>query len=209
VPPVWFKDYEVKIYTPSGKVRRTEFTEVPDYIYTFGKNSEDGLGIPVGTFKISVSARDRLGRVSGIPTSMTAINTDPDDVGEVESAVAVGGVSFSWPVNDDTDLKGYVYRTKVATLPFPTAWSKATSNRILCSLTISQVLAYGNKATIYIQVKAEDVFGNVSVVASEANALANYIADNLFQLSASTTGSGDPKLLYDGHTETTSGGVTI
>jgi hypothetical protein len=63
-PPVWFKDYEVKIYdTITGVLRRTEYLQNNEYTYTFEKNYED-TGVASRDFEIRVKARDRFFRTS-------------------------------------------------------------------------------------------------------------------------------------------------
>ena len=65
IPPVWLKDYEVKIYDSTGAtLRRTEYVSNPEYTYTFEKNYDDGTGTPVREFQIQVKARDTFFRTS-------------------------------------------------------------------------------------------------------------------------------------------------
>jgi hypothetical protein len=206
LPAVWFKDYEVKVYSTTGILRRTEYTTEIFYTYTFEKNSEDSGGAK-SSFKITVSGRDRLGRISPSPTSLIVTNTNPDNVGVITAVSVVGGVNFSWPKNDDTDFGTYIYMKRVSSESWPVVWTDVADNKVTCSLTAAQITTYGNKASISIRVKVKDVFGNVSDIATESAAFSNYVSDSLFQLVAYTTGSGDVSTLYDGNLS--SGGVTI
>ena len=208
VPPVWFRDYEVKIFTIAGVQRGlTRYTTENKFTYTYDANCEDGNGTPVSSFKISVSARDRLGNVSDRPSSMTVSNSLPVTLGVVTANSVVGGVIFSWDRASDIDLKGYCYTAQIGTEAWPTTWIDITDCNVTVSLTATQVNTYGNKALVTFRVKTKDVFDQVSALYSEASANANYVADNLFKLTASTDGIGTASQLYDGNL--TSGGVIL
>jgi predicted phage tail protein len=77
VPALWFKDYQVEIYDSMGTLRRTEYVGTNFYVYTYEKNYEDGLGIPLRTFEVRVRVRDKYGRMSFEPASLTATNPSP------------------------------------------------------------------------------------------------------------------------------------
>ena len=118
-----------------------------------------------------------------------------------------GGVQFSWSKNDDTDLFCYRYRVQVEDDGWGD-WTSFTENSINRTLTSTEITNHTNLATIYIEVKARDVFYQDSATAASANEKSNTISDNIFQLVGSKSGgTGTVSDLYNGILN--SGGVTI
>lgn len=205
VPPLWFKDYEVAVYG-AGVLRRTDYVDNPNYAYTYDKNVEDGL---IEAFEIRVKARDRYFRTSNQAAILQITNTVPDNVAGLAALPIVGGVQFVWDRNDDLDLQCYQIRTKVSSGGTFSAWTNVETNKYDRHLTAAEVTSYTNLAVIYAEVVARDAFNQVSATAATANAKANTVSDNLFQLVATLDSgiTGTASSLYDGVVN--SGGVTV
>lgn len=209
IPPVWFRGYQVKILDTDGTERRTEIVETNEYIYTYEKNHADAVrlaGSVAETFILQVNVMDRWNRFSLVAGRLLVTNAVPGNVAGLGAQAAVGGVLFTWTNNTDPDLRGYQYRVMIANTTWG-AWTTTEGNSIHIALTAAQIATYGNKANIAIEVKALDWFGQVSAAAATVSANANVVADNIFQLIASTDGTGTPSSLYDG--DTASGGILI
>lgn len=74
-PDPWFKDFKIEIWKALERLpRRTEWTTLNEYTYTFEKNYEDGL---TRSFGIYIWARDRFNRLSENPTTFWVTNPAP------------------------------------------------------------------------------------------------------------------------------------
>ena len=204
-PPVWFKDYLVKIYDGSGNLRRTESCLSANYVYTLGKNNDDGD--VTATVRIGVIVRDVWGGESSEEITLTASNSAPDDVTGIAATSVVGGVAFSWDKNEEEDLLCYLYRTKVEDDSW-SEWVNVEDNKLTRIMTTQELTDHGTNAQIYIEVKVKDVFAQTSATAATANTKANVVSDNIFRLIPSKSGgTGDVEDLYNGVYD--SGGVVI
>lgn len=206
-PPTWFKGYIVRIYDTNGVLLREEapITEM-EYTYTYEKNVEDNNGTPAVSFEIRVCASDRFGKLSPF-SKMTVTNTVPNNITSASASSMVGGVKFTWAKSVDSDFRCYSYRTRPSLGGAWSSWADVEDNSMTRHLTAAEISAYTNKCTIYIEVVAKDWYAQVSVTAATANAASHDVADNLFQLVASTDGTGTASSLYDGNKS--SGGVAI
>ena len=199
-------DYKVEVVV-SGKTVRSEYTTDNFYTYTYEHNIEDNT-TPATSFTLKVWARNTGLIMSTNPATITVTNTVPDNVTGLTAVAIVGGVQFSWSKNDDTDLFCYRYRIQVEDDGWGD-WTSITENSVNRILTSTEITNHTNLATIYIEVKARDVFYQDSATAASANEKSNTISDNIFQLvgSKSDGATGTVSDLYNG--VLTSGGVTI
>jgi len=209
-PPVWFRQYVVKIYDISGNLRRTVYTSVPFYTYTFNENSEDGTG-PVAQFVFHVMSDDIMRSLSD-PAILVVDKSTPNDVTGLAGASIVGGVQFTWDKSEEQALKGYEYRITVGGVAG--SWLETESNSVTRLLTSTEIdtLVGDNTSpvsTVSIEVKVKDVFDQTSG-SSSASATAHEVSANLFQivgLKSSDGVSGNVVDLFNGTTG--SGGVVI
>src|SRR3972149_477792 len=205
-PNAWLKDYEVKVLTTAGATLSTHYVQDTKFVYSFIQNNFDTGNVPNASFKFEVKARSKLSDVSLLPARLTVTNTSPSAITNLTTNATVGGVVFSWDANTEEDLLGYYVRTKAGSGSF-SSWEIITDNKYTRILTAAEITAQTNKALVYIEVQAIDVFSQVSS-SETASAKADTISDNIFQLVATKSGgTGNASDLYDGNK--TSGGVTI
>lgn len=205
-PESLFKDYEVKIYTSAGVLRRVEYVLNPEYTYTLDKNTLDGDGTPIPTFIIGVRGRTWYGTYTKDEARLSVINPTPAIISSIVATSMVGGVQFEWVKSIETDLDYYYVSTAVGSGSYSTP-EMVTDNKIVRVMTTEEVNTYGSNAYIYCRVYSVDVFGQISTPI-ESFAKANILSDNIFQLVASKSGgTGTASSLYDGNY--TSGGVVI
>ena len=158
LPPVWFKDYEVKILDSSGKERRTEYVYNNYYTYTFEKNYEDGNGNPVRKFEIQIRVRDKFGRISKEPAKLLVSNTAPRAVSGVSVLSGTGYFIVEFTPSTEPDILGYkVYASQTSgfTPDISTIVSDGVNTRVVLSPPLPGVW--------YIRVAAYDTFGVISL----------------------------------------------
>lgn len=200
------KDYKVEIWV-NGIATRSEITTDNWYLYTYEKNKEDNVA-PAVTFTIKIYARSTSNTLSKTAASVEVTNTIPNDVAGLSATAVVGGVSFAWDRNTESDFRCYAIRTKVGSGVW-SSWGDVEDNKLIRTLNAAEVTASTNLATVYVEVKVKDLYNQTSATAAAANAKANTISDNIFQLvSAVDSGiTGTVSSLYDGDID--SGGVVI
>ena len=155
-PDVWFKDYEVRIYSLSGTLLRTEYVTGESFTYTLSMNYTDNAGRPARSFKIEVRARDKNLEVSRTPGALTVTNSTP----RPRPSPLTGGIK-SFLVNitplSDADVDGYLIhasRTQGFTPSPLTLINKGSEASYTHSLTS------GDTGTWYIRVAAYDCYSS-------------------------------------------------
>ena len=162
LPPIWFKDYEVKIYDSNGVLRRTEYVTNNYYVYTYEKNYEDGLGSPVRHFEIQVKVRDKFGRISNIFATAEAINSAPSAPSNIVTDGYIKAFTVRWDEVTDLDKEGYKVwaHTVSGFTPSETYLIyKGRDTRVL-----KENIAGG---TWYIKIAAYDSFGDTGLTYSD------------------------------------------
>jgi hypothetical protein len=102
----YFKDFEIQISDADGNVRRNDHTVETVYTYTYEKNAEDGGGVPVREFTITVWQRNEFGRVSVTPAVLTVNNPQPALPGGVDIRAAFKTVFVGYTPPTETDWAG-------------------------------------------------------------------------------------------------------
>lgn len=157
--------YVVEVYhteVSNTNLLRTVFTSAVEYEYTWENNLEDsGASYPYSVliFKIYTKTVNSVLSASSIP--FVATNTTPNAVTSLSGDSWMAGVKFEWDHNTETDLSHYEYRIKVASGSW-TSWIETSANMVIRTLTQAEKTANPSGATIYIEVKAVDVFQNES-----------------------------------------------
>lgn len=157
LPPVWFKDYEVKIYSTAGVLRRTEYVQNPEYTYTFEKNYED-TGTAVREFEIRVKARDSFFNVSSQDTRLAVTNAAPAALTDITVTAGLGTYTVEFTPASDPDIMGYkVYASQTSgfTPSSSTLVNEGSDTRVVVSPTKS--------GTWYVKVAAYDSFGDITL----------------------------------------------
>lgn len=201
--------YFIEIRDSSDVLRRSLTTKEHTFTYTLDMNESDSAnGVAVDSFTFKVKAVDSFGRGT-VFSSLSVENKDPSDVVGLTATGIVGGVRFDWTKSIDTDISNYKYRTKVESDEW-SSWVSIVSNSVSRYLSDAEIAAYDETSTIYIEVVAEDYFGQTSANAGSANAESSSSTvdvENLFQFTVTTTGTGTSSDLYNGVYDT--GGVVI
>ncbi len=207
------RDYEIKIYdTSGGALRRTIWAgNSTSAKYTYVQNVADTGGNGDPSLYIEVKAYDTSNNASTAAT-ISAVNLAPNNVSGLTSQSWFKGVFFQWTPNTDKDLKGYQVRTKISSGAWG-SWTSITDNSYVRQLSASEVSTYGISAIVYIEVVAEDIFGQTSVTAASVNNTGVDIqpvdmSGSIFQIIPSDSDSNTDSTLsalFDG--VTTSGGV--
>lgn len=168
IPNIWLLDYKVVISVGST-TRRTEYVSSEKYDYTFEKNSEDGSGVVVNSFTISVTARDKYFRESTVSSSMTVSNSAPSNVGTITVKAYEDGASFTWDPVSDSDIRGYKVRTQVESGGW-SSWEEISKNEFYRDLTGTEMINQGwGSSNIQIEVLTIDYYDNISTTPSTAN----------------------------------------
>ena len=204
--------YIVEIYhqfVSSLTLLRSAYTTNNEYIYTLDENIYDATDkTPKADLVFLLYTRSQNGAVSGPSSPFVVSNPDPATVTGLTASSIVGGVRFLWTKSAEDDHKNYYYRIKVSSGGTWSDWANIEDNTLVYTLSATEIASYGTNATVYIEVKDKDFYEQLSTTAVSANANANAIADNIFQLIASTSvTTASLAELYDGTTG--SGGINF
>jgi len=152
IPPVWLKDYEVKIYDSTGAtLRRTEYVSNPEYTYTFEKNYDDGTGTPVREFQIQVKARDTFFRASATAAKLSVTNAAPTALTDITVTSGTGYYIVEFAPSTAPDLLGYkVYASQTTgfTSGTSTLVNEGADTRVVISPTKSG--SYGKSGCCWV-----------------------------------------------------------
>lgn len=114
----WFKSYVVEVWK-GGALVRTEYPVIPEYVYSFEKNTADGG--PDRSFGLRVYQLGNLGQLSTTPAVLAVSNPVPSMAGFTPVVNAVfKGLKIDWSPwgSSDTDLQ-YI-KVYLDTDPTPT-----------------------------------------------------------------------------------------
>uniref|UniRef100_A0A6M3IVS2 Putative tail protein n=1 Tax=viral metagenome TaxID=1070528 RepID=A0A6M3IVS2_9ZZZZ len=158
--------YWIEIWVSGSSVRK-EIINDTFYTYTYEKNYADN-GTASNTFTIKVWGYNEAANLKSLnPATLTVTNPPPSTVTGLTAPPWMRGVRFEWARNPEIDISHYTYRIKVESDAW-SSWTEAIHNFAFRGLTDAEVTSHGGDATIYIEVKAVDTFGQSS---SEAAAL--------------------------------------
>jgi len=158
--------YIVEIWV-GGIKKRKEILSDNFYTYTYEKNFLDN-GTASSSFTIWVWGFNELANLKSVdPSKLRVSNPAPSAVSGLSATPWMRGVRFSWLKNTELDLDYYSYRVKVETDGW-SDWEKTTDLYYNSNLTSTNIDDHGEDATIYIEVKAVDTFGNESSTQSSS-----------------------------------------
>jgi len=206
--------YRVAIYYDSISLTtllRTVDITAPEFWYTLQDNIDDaaikGSTTPYASLILDIRTIGSSLSESA-PTYFRVRNSDPSTIAGLIGAATVGGAKFEWTHTSDSDHRYYQYETTVGGQAFTGTWTNITDNTVLRTLTAAEIVAYGEAATIAIRVRNTDWYAQSSSY-SATSAVANTIADNIFQIVGAKDDdvTGTVADLWDG--DRTSGGITI
>jgi len=190
-------------------VSNTEYTYTLDNILEDGGKTLDDNVIGSSSYPLDFTVYTiGVGQVLSIPSKIFRVyNSIPSMPTSMSARSVAGGVQFSWKKSSETDLKAYYYRTQVGSEGW-SGWLRTTDNFLTRMLTPSEVSTSGSHANIQIEVKAEDLYSQLSTTGS-TNANSTEISDSLFRLIASSTVGNAASIseLYD--SIRSSGGIRI
>jgi hypothetical protein len=200
----WILGYNVYVYVDGVQIGETTFTKIPIFTYTYEQNFIDMNGLPSPVLMFAVTAIDQYNQNAAV-AQLTVTNPVPDDITGIIAWAGVGGVNFSWNKSTETDLDSYEFRTQVNAGVW-TEWAETQTNSVIRNLTADEITD-DSTATIAIEVRAKDVFNQISENVATADASCNTVSETLFQFVATTDGAGTLADVYDGDLD--SGGITI
>jgi len=158
IPPIWLKDYEVKIYDSYDTLRRTEYVLMPEYTYTFEKNYEDGSGTPVRNFQIQVKARDIMFRTSEIPAKLTVTNAAPIAMRDISVTSGTGYYIVEFTPSTEPDILGYrVYASQTS------GFTPSSSTLVSDGANTRVIVSPSQPGLWYVKVAAYDTFGSIDL----------------------------------------------
>ena len=164
VDPYWNGDeYEILV---SGVVIDSGITKEARYDYVYGDGYlaflDDKIAAANGTvtFKVRRISLNQPSEWSTITITQAAPANPTNLTGTGMSRSAL----FSWGMSLETDLSYYLVRTKILSGGAWSSWAATHDNRYLRTLT--QVELTGGALAVYIEVKAVDLYGNMSGISS-------------------------------------------
>lgn len=151
-----FSSYEVKIYSTSDVLLRTEFVTDERYVYTLEKNRKDTAGSPARSMKFRIRVVDVYGVKSVNAATLTAANPAPSMAGFTPSlSTYKGGFVVDWSLwAEEQDMLRYrVYLGKTNPPTAGRGFVASPHDMRYVSLNVIQADTY------YAQVEPYDVFG--------------------------------------------------
>lgn len=202
--------YELQI-TGSGGTQTIRI-KATAYTYDYDSNVKDNTAPGDPSLTVDLYAIDAFAQKS-VKATIAAINEVPAQVANLTTLGGFRSVSFAWDRCAETDFKCYTYRTKITAGGDWSGWSTTDDNWFTRILSQAEIDTHTVLAAIYLEVKAKDMFDQVSAVVAAADETAEDIAQidmagAIFQIKP--TDSDDNlittlKALYDGLVST--GGV--
>lgn len=165
VGDIYQYDYVVTIRDSIGRERRTETVKIPEYIYTYEKNEEDGRGRgAVRTFDIEVRARNVFGNVSHAAARFACGGV----TNEQEPAPLVSLVPYDIGVRVELTPTGAVdhagYRIHKSSTP---GFVPSLTNLVYDGPDPVRFVAAGSGTPVYIRAASYDIFDKDNLVYSE------------------------------------------
>jgi len=200
--------YRVNVYHDSvdeDNFMREAFVSNPEFYYSMENNIADSSNnksaTPFSTLVFVANTYTSHGLESAQSKAFRVRNERPDNISGLSAQDMTYGVNFSWNKSVEQDHKNYIYRVKVGSGSF-TNWTDTIDNSYLKTMTATEINTYGTNATILIQVKDVDLYGQTS--ATYVQASSHSIAatpGNIFNIAMSASGgSGTLASLIDGNT---------
>lgn len=154
--------YSIMVYKTAGLVLlRNEYVDAFQFFYSYSivKNIEDNSGTPIGSLTFRIWAFSQHNEPSDTYDEIVVTHTAPSSVTSLAGTAWAGGVEFNWDANTDDAFSHFEYRVKVGAALNGESWLRIQNPFYLRMLTSVEKDTYGADATIYIEVKAVDVFG--------------------------------------------------
>ena len=164
---VFFKDYEIRVFSATGVRLRTEQVTDNFYTYTYEKNAEDYLALHAGspgahrTLTFEVYQRGRQNQISEVPARITVTNPAPALPGDISLRSSFRTLFLSYTAPSDLDWT--VVRVWLGTAP---GFTPGPSNLVYegpDTLVVIDALPDGTAldsgVTYYVALQASDGFG--------------------------------------------------
>lgn len=169
-----FKAYRVTV-TANGKSAVYYVTQ-ERFVFSLDANIAC-FDTPQPTVGLEVRVQDNLGNLS-TPVAATATNPIPADITNFVATGIAKGISVSWSVSADDDLKQYeVYMSTSA------GFTPGSANRVYTGLGTSFVYPSVNSTIHYFKARAVDLFNQPS---------ANYVSDDAIPLNTTDFDTAPP-----------------
>lgn len=144
----------------SWKIITNAAIAASDLLFDSTGSAED----PESNLIIQVWARDKYGRESELPATISVSNPAPSAPSSLSATPHMKSIRFTWVKNTEIDVTNggyYKFRSKKGTGDW-SDWEVTQDPEQVVSLTSDEESLYGTEITIYFQVKAVDSFGNES-----------------------------------------------
>jgi hypothetical protein len=160
---VW---YLVQVINPTtGALLREDYVVVPWYNYTFSMNKLDNAGTPIPSITFRVWGLDSVLTKSATYLQLTATNATPSVPGTITSYGYMAMARFTWAESSEQDWDHTLYRFDVESEGYGD-WISTRGTSADRFLSEAEQTSYTN-ATVTIQVKHVDVFGQESSASSD------------------------------------------
>lgn len=151
---------------------------VSSYTYSFAENIKDNT-TPAASVTYSLKAYDIYGNASAALTG-TFTNPGPATPAGLLATTFLQSIKFAWANAAETDIDHWKVRTSLDGGTTWGAWEDVRMNSYLRTVTVAE-LAGASSKTVYIQVKAVDLFGQESVTAATTSgSTEQVVAENLY-----------------------------
>jgi len=125
-------------------------------------------GYPDPTINISIVDVDVYWQRSETPTEITAVNNPPAAPTEIFATPMTNSVNFVWPKSLEDDVDAYLYRYKIENESWE-PWVLITNTNVTIALSSEMREKYSVDATIHLQVRAKDIFYQLSAITTESD----------------------------------------
>jgi hypothetical protein len=163
------KEYKLEIYDSSSMtLLRTEYVRTGQVYedYTFNENFEDTNGSPKGDLTLRIWAVSYTNDLSENYAQLDAEHVEPETITGLVGTSFRGGVVFNWDEsNNRPAFEHFLYRIRIETDSW-SSWTVRGSNHVSRVLSETEVASHGTNASIEIEVKSKDCFGQESAASS-------------------------------------------
>jgi hypothetical protein len=196
---VW---YLVQVINPTtGALLREDYVVVPWYNYTFSMNKLDNAGTPIPSITFRVWGLDSVLTKSATYLQLTATNAVPSVPGTITSYGYMAMARFTWAESSEQDWDHTLYRFDVESEGYGD-WISTRGTSADRFLSEAEQTSYTN-ATVTIQVKHVDVFGQESSASSDTQDCDDIYAEPTALDSWGDISEAFPKIpVLDGHSFT-------
>ena len=169
--------YWVEIYVEDTQINSLTVPTGTSFTLDYGlyKTLLDTKGLSMSAaFTVKVWAVNQEANLKSTASADLAVtNSVPAKPTGLTKTAIEDGMVFAWGKNTESDFSHYSVRTKVDAGSW-SGWTETEKNEYTRELTIAEMRTAGtSRATVYIEIKAVDLYGNESATALSGSDLVN------------------------------------